>query len=388
MKIVLLCRSYYPSVGGIETSIYQLSKSLKKLGHNITIVTTSKAPSEKRQEYADVFRTKKNNKFLALCPTISLAVLESKLKEIYKRDCSDADIIIGRDTFMTLIANRLFPKKRIIYIPSMDVKRFLKTRVRNSKTIKDRLLKWLEENNYKIEIKNQKAVLDEIDRHIVFCHGMKDQLIESYHADGEKISICYPGCSFDQVDMPDEREAHSGLRLLYVGRISPEKNLGMLLDALDNLNEDISLTIVGDGSGMDELIARAKEFPENIKVQFVGRKQNPIPYYLESDCFVFPSKYESFGQVIIEAFTCGLPVIGFATIPGETSTAIEELVQDGHTGLVCRNFSRDELRRCILEMYKWNADPEKMDRIRRDCFNYANAHCSWDNLAAVCLDMR
>lgn len=151
-------------------------------------------------------------------------------------------------------------------------------------------------------------------------------------------------------------KAHGGVRLLHVGRISPEKGLHVLVEAFNELverHQDLTLTFVGeespipiqmavdlfadpevqalrryyDGSYLaqihDRLSERAKQ-----RVRFVGRVsyEETRSHYRGADVFVFPSIFEAFPIPPIEAMAAGLPVV--ATTVGGTV----ESVQDGVTG--------------------------------------------------------
>ncbi|KAB3535742.1 glycosyltransferase family 1 protein [Alkaliphilus pronyensis] len=116
--------------------------------------------------------------------------------------------------------------------------------------------------------------------------------------------------------------------LLYVGRIAPEKELDVLLKAVQILSKkDIpfKLLMVGDGPLYNELKA------QNIKnVIFDGYKfgSELQEIYGSSDIFVFPSSTETYGNVILEAMSSGLPVV--APFEG----GIKENLKNGNNGLV------------------------------------------------------
>lgn len=95
--------------------------------------------------------------------------------------------------------------------------------------------------------------------------------------------------------------------VLYVGRVSREKNL----DALCNLTDFYSIRIVGDGPDRARL---EKEYPD---VKFLGYKsgQELANEYYQADVFAFPSKTDTFGIVIIEALSLGTPVAAYS-VPG------------------------------------------------------------------------
>lgn len=91
--------------------------------------------------------------------------------------------------------------------------------------------------------------------------------------------------------------------LLNVGRVAPEKNLAAFLDA-DVLGTKV---VVGDGPALEEYRRR---YPH---VHFLGSLagENLAAAYRSADCFVFPSRTDTFGLVVIEALACGLPVAAF-----------------------------------------------------------------------------
>lgn len=95
--------------------------------------------------------------------------------------------------------------------------------------------------------------------------------------------------------------------LLNVGRVAVEKNLEQFLDAA----VPGSKVVVGDGPALDDLRAR---YPEAL---FLGALagEELAGAYCAADCFVFPSRTDTFGLVMIEALACGVPVAGLP-VPG------------------------------------------------------------------------
>jgi glycosyltransferase involved in cell wall biosynthesis len=99
-------------------------------------------------------------------------------------------------------------------------------------------------------------------------------------------------------------------KLLYVGRISKEKNLHILSDIFKLLTEarsDIHLILVGEGPYLQEL----QNVLDNDKITFIGYlKDNDLSQaYASSDVFIFPSATDTFGNVVLEAQASGVPVI-------------------------------------------------------------------------------
>jgi glycosyltransferase involved in cell wall biosynthesis len=113
--------------------------------------------------------------------------------------------------------------------------------------------------------------------------------------------------------------------LLYAGRISWEKNLHLLTQAYRNMDHKrCHLVIVGQGPAFGEVQQELADLP----VTFTGYLQGEdlAAAYASADIFVFPSRSETFGQVVLEAMASGLPVAGVY------SEGVCDLVQNGEMG--------------------------------------------------------
>lgn len=130
------------------------------------------------------------------------------------------------------------------------------------------------------------------------------------------------------------RRAHGpddALHLLYVGRLTPEKDLHVLFDAYQRLTAErygvpVHLVVAGDGSYSPSTRAQAPR-----TVTFAGYLEGSAlsAAYSSADIFVFPSRVETLGNVVLEALASGLPVVGVA----EGGTL--ENVRDGVNGVLC-----------------------------------------------------
>ena len=122
----------------------------------------------------------------------------------------------------------------------------------------------------------------------------------------------------------------NGSYALFVGRLSEEKGLFTLLAAWKRLETNLPLRIVGDGPLRAQLSSDISA-SRLTNVQLTGwLDRNGVQEAMKQASFlVFPSEwYEPFGLTIVEAFACGIPVIG------SRLGAVEELINDGHTGLL------------------------------------------------------
>jgi len=115
--------------------------------------------------------------------------------------------------------------------------------------------------------------------------------------------------------------------IVFVGRLTEQKNIDALLDAVSAL--DAHLTVVGQGPLQAALERRAREL--GCTVTWLGAVEHArlAELYNRGQVFVLPSRYEGHPKTLLEAMACGLPVVG-ARVPG-----IEELLRDGVDGILC-----------------------------------------------------
>ncbi len=135
------------------------------------------------------------------------------------------------------------------------------------------------------------------------------------------------------------------LKLLYVGRISKEKNLDILVQAYTQIckaRKDIQLIIVGDGPFLDEM----QDGLSGTQAVFAGTLTGLelAQAYASSDIFAFPSTTDTFGNVVLEAQASGLPVI-----VADQGGPQENLVPE-QTGLIVPALDAQALQRAVLDL--------------------------------------
>ena len=126
--------------------------------------------------------------------------------------------------------------------------------------------------------------------------------------------------------------------LLAAGRFHPVKGFGDLLRAFRELPPDVDgrplyLIIIGDGPLRAVLQAQSDEAGVAERVRWPGWQNRPDPFYQLADVFVCPSRHEPLGNVILEAWSHGLPVVATRTL------GAAELIDDSVNGLLvpCRD---------------------------------------------------
>lgn len=143
--------------------------------------------------------------------------------------------------------------------------------------------------------------------------------------------------------------------LLYVGRVATEKNIRAFLD----LDIDADKIVVGGGPELETL---KKAYPA---VEFAGYQTGAAlgDYYRKADLFVFPSKTDTFGMVLIEALACGTPIAGY-DVTGPRDIVDRPLLgavsHDLHDAVTTalrerNNFTRADRFAFIRENYTWPA---------------------------------
>lgn len=119
-------------------------------------------------------------------------------------------------------------------------------------------------------------------------------------------------------------------RAVFTGRLHPQKNLPMLLDAWVEVTRRSSanLILVGPGSDRQALMERTEALGIADRVQFVGAASNPADYLRAADLFVLPSVAEGMSNSLLEAMATALPCV-VSGIGGNT-----DLITHGETGIL------------------------------------------------------
>jgi len=156
---------------------------------------------------------------------------------------------------------------------------------------------------------------------------------------------------------------------LYVGRMAREKGLDTLAEAIALLNfthkDEAVFVFTGDGPYMKEL--KDMTIPNAVFTGFLQKKEL-AEVYASSDAFVFPSGTETFGNVVLEAMSSGLPIV--CTDAG----GITDFTAHLENAYVCEYMNAESLAQGMTELLN---KPELKDRLRKGGLATA-AERSWD----------
>lgn len=255
---------------------------------------------------------------------------------------------------------------------------------------------WFPDEGFEIEDR----VVREADQIVALCPQEREELIEMYQADPEKITIVPNGFRPDESHPIDKLLARMALGLnpkekiiLQLGRMVRRKGVDNVIQAIGymrrNSQPEARLLIVGGESDEPDPtitpeIGRLQKLAEDEGVSdlvtFVGRRNRDMIryYYSAADIFVTTPWYEPFGITPLEAMACGTPVIG-ANVGGIKTTVI-----DGKTGFLVPPENPQILGEKISELLASN---KLMNYFKENAIRHVNENYTWTKVAHLTANM-
>jgi glycosyltransferase involved in cell wall biosynthesis len=204
---------------------------------------------------------------------------------------------------------------------------------KSAHTIKVKVYEFIEEQ----VMKRSKAV-------IAVSHDMKRMLVRAGIRES-KISVVENFLTTRVIKA--QSKGTSSLKLLFVGRLSPEKGCDVLIESMKILEkEKISLTIVGDGIEKVNLEKKVSGLNLASMVHFVGFKHNVNEFMASSDALVMPSYREGQPLTLIEACCMGLPIVA-SNVGG-----IPDLIKENENGYLCPPGDSNQLAQTLKQLLK------------------------------------
>lgn len=183
-----------------------------------------------------------------------------------------------------------------------------------------------------------------------------------------------PGVDIPASLPPRGERAAGPLRMLFVGRLVPSKNVDFLVQSLGpHRDASWTLDVVGEGPERTQCEAQARKLGISDRVRFHGHQTDIGPWYRAADLFVFPSRLESMGLAVLEAMSHGVPPLVIQADGDRYRVPFAEVVTDRANGLLARDekdFQRrlceaiahpeqtgalsNSARRHVAMLYNWN----------------------------------
>ena len=162
-------------------------------------------------------------------------------------------------------------------------------------------------------------IYNKSDRIICVSKGISNNLIKNYKLENKNVDTIYNPLNMNEIKgLLDEKISEQNIfegnqfTIVNMGRLTGAKGQWHLIRALTYVKKEIKnikLLILGDGELEDYLKDLVIDLRLEEYVIFLGYKTNPFKYVNKSDLLTMSSLYEGFGNVIIEAMACGIPVI-------------------------------------------------------------------------------
>jgi glycosyltransferase involved in cell wall biosynthesis len=141
---------------------------------------------------------------------------------------------------------------------------------------------------------------------ICVSESTRRDLLEFYEVDPRRVHTVHSGIA--ALPEPAPLPGLPSRYILFVSTIEPRKNLGVLLDAFEEMDYDGALVIAGRVGWKSDEIAKRLDAPRIVHLDYLPPAQLATAYG-HADVFVFPSIHEGFGFPLLEAMTHGVPVI-------------------------------------------------------------------------------
>lgn len=335
VRILMVSDVYFPRINGVSTSIQTFWRELSGRGHEVTLVAPDYGIDDEDPE--GLIRIP--SRFLPMDPEdrmLRLRAIYARLPEFARRGY---DLVHVQTPFVAHFAGVRLARR--LGLP----------RVESYHTFFEEYLhhyvRWLPDASMRLAARKfSRWQCNNVDALVVPSSAMLERL----RAYGVKTpaAIIPTGIEprdFHSGDGERFRSAH-GIGperplLVHVGRVAREKNIGFLLRVVERLRReipDLLLVVAGEGPARHELEREAAALGLAGNVRFVGylaRDGALQDCYCAGDAFVFASRTETQGLVLLEAMALGVPVVSTAVMgtrdilaPGRGALVAEETVED------------------------------------------------------------
>ena len=348
MKILMLTWEYPPRVvGGIARVVYDLSKTLIKDGHDVTVVTykDGDAPYFEDDKGVKVYRVDNYminpNNFIDWIMQLNFNLI-AKANEIMEKE-GKFDVIHAHDWLVAYAAKTLKNSYNIPIVATIHA-----TESGRNSGIHDETQRYINDTEWMLTYESSEVIVN--------SNYMKNELQRLFGLPYEKINVVPNGVNLNLFS-GIERDYNFRRKyamdnekiILFMGRLVYEKGVQHLIAAMPKIlngYHDSKLIICGKGGMIDELKAQVQALGISQKVYFAGYMygKDVQRMYKAADVAVFPSTYEPFGIVALEAMLSENPIV-VSDVGG-----LNEIVQHKENGMKSYAGNPNSIADSILEL--------------------------------------
>lgn len=356
--------------GGVEKYLSSLCKMLEE-NYDIEIISTYKVLDKPAFPFSEKVK-------------ITYLIDDKPNKEEFKQAIKNKNIIsIFKEGFKSAKILCLKRSRNIKAIRNTYSDYIITTRTFHSRLVGyyayNNIIKIATEHNFHNNDKKYiTKVIDSI-RDFDYFVVVSDNLRKFYENKIGKTKCIYIPNVIDS--LPDKRSKLTNKNIITIGRLSPEKGQKDLIDVFKIVNKELPKTklfMVGDGPLKKELENYTKELKLTNKIIFTGflGDKGKEKYILDSSIFILPSYTESFGLVLIEAMSYGLPCIAF-----DSSDGAKELLKN-NVGILVKDRNKEKMAEEIIKELKNKNGSEHSEKGYKYCQKYLldNVKKEWINI--------
>jgi glycosyltransferase involved in cell wall biosynthesis len=229
--------------------------------------------------------------------------------------------------------------------------------------LQDADYRWRRPGNRRVFETVARAVYPSVDVIAATSSGVADDLVENFGVRREQLRIVHNPVDVSAVEARAAEPIDGALidgtvpTIVTAGRLADAKNLPLLVASLEALAKRVSFRawILGQGELEADLRRRVSSAGLDQRVTLLGFQSNPWKFMARATVFVLTSRYEGFGNVLIEAMACGLPVVATA------SYGTRDIVRHDETGLLVEPHEPDRVAAALERLL---TEPGLLDRMR------------------------
>jgi len=317
------------SGGGAEKSVVNLSNYLVNDGVNIDIVLVDKSAAVYLKELDSKIRIIDLNKTRSLKSIFKLKkYIKDNNPDVIMSSVTHINIIM---VIVKIISGKI--KTKIVINQVNHLSSIIGYSV-NNKILQKLLIKFIVYLYNLVDgtISMSKGVETDL-----LTNGLKTKSKYIYNPIVTDIMLEQSKGSIDDYD---------GTTFIAIGRMVPQKNFSLLVDAFHIVNKKIQsrLIILGDGPLRDELENQITELGLTKNIFLKGFVNNPYIYIRNANIFVLTSLWEGFGNVIAESLALGVQVVST-----DCDSGPNEILENGKYGFLSSTFSKNEIAKLMIE---------------------------------------